>query len=280
MYAFITFFATALIFTQESLIINLSGKQLYCKNNSEVRGDDVQEMSRNGHRKRAKEKLIQTSTENLDDYQLLECLLFYSIPRIDVKELAYDLVNHFGSVDGVLSAPIDDLLKIDGIGENTATLIKLSKKICEKVSMNKNETTAQISNYIEASQYAHNVLQYSEVEKFLVITLNNNMQIISSTVIAQGYSNHAKIEPYKIVNRALNDKATSVIVAHNHPNGQPTPSQADIDFTLKIISLLRPMKIKLCDHIIVGRNNCCSMSIMPDTAQYFKESSDYSFVKE
>lgn len=240
----------------------------------------MQEMSREGHRKRAKEKLLETSAENIYDYQLLECLLFYSIPRMDVKPIAYDLINHFGSVDGVLSASIDDLTKIDGIGENSATLIKLTKKICERAAINKNDSTTRIANYIEASEYVRNIIQHSEVERFLIVTLNNNMHVISNTVIAQGYSNHAKIEPYKIVNRALNDKATSIIIAHNHPYGKPLPSQADIEFTLKIISLLQPMQIKLCDHIIVGEKDCCSMSIMPELCHHFRESGGYSYVKE
>ncbi len=240
----------------------------------------MQEMGRDGHRKRTKEKILETPTENIQDYQLLECLLFYSIPRMDVKPLAYSLINHFGSVDGVLSASIDDLTKIDGIGENTASLIKLSKKICERAAINKNKSTTKITNYIDASQYVRNIIQHSDVEKFLIVTLSNNMHVISNSVIAQGYSNHAKIEPYKIVNRALNDKATSIIIAHNHPYGQPIPSQADIDFTLKIISLLQPMKIKLCDHIIVGERDCCSMSIMPELCHHFREFSDYSYVKE
>lgn len=240
----------------------------------------MQEMSREGHRKRAKEKLLETSAENIYDYQLLEGLLFYSIPRMDVKPIAYELINHFGSVDGVLSASIDDLTKIDGIGENSATLIKLTKKICERAAINKNDSTTKITNYIEASQYVRNIIQHSEVERFLIVTLNNNMHVISNTVIAQGYSNHAKIEPYKIVNRALNDKATSIIIAHNHPYGKPLPSQADIEFTLKIISLLQPMQIKLCDHIIVGEKDCCSMSIMPELCHHFRELSGYSYVKE
>lgn len=240
----------------------------------------MQEMSRDGHRKRARDKVLETSAENIQDYQLLECLLFYSIPRMDVKPIAYELINHFGSVDGVLSASIDDLTKIDGIGENSASLIKLSKKICERAAINKNNSVERITDYIEAIQYTRNILKYSEVEKFLVITLNNNMQVISNTVIAKGYSNHAKIEPYKIINRALNDKATSIIIAHSHPYGPPIPSQADIDFTVKIISLLRPMKIKLCDHIIVGEQDCFSMSIMPEMAEHFKNLSDYSYVKE
>lgn len=231
----------------------------------------MSDLSRDGHRNRAKENVFSTPVEQLADYQLLECLLFYSIPRMDVKPIAYELINRFGSVDGVLSATIDDLITIDGLGEYSAQLIKLSKLLCERVGINKNKPETSLSNYLDAMDYANNVLCNSSVEKLLVITLNNKLEVISSNIVAQGYSNHAKIEPYKIVERAINDKATSIVIAHNHPHCSSTPSQGDIDFTLTIINLLSPMKIKLRDHIIVGEKECCSMSVYPTTAAYFPD---------
>lgn len=229
------------------------------------------ELSREGHRKRAKANIFSTPVQHLEDYQLLECLLFYSVPRMDVKPIAYELINKFGSLNGVLSAPAEDLVKIDGLGEHSASLIKLSKLICEKASMNKNKNSACLSNYIEAMEYANNILCNASVERMLVITLNNKLEVISSSIVAQGYSNHAKIEPFKVIERAINDKATSMIIAHNHPHSAPKPSQGDIDFTLTIIHLLSPMKIKLRDHIIVGEKESLSMSIYPETASFFKD---------
>lgn len=231
----------------------------------------MSDLSREGHRKRAKDSILSTPVEQVADYQLLECLLFYSIPRMDVKPLAYALINKFGSVDGVLSAPIDELVGVNGLGEHSAQLIKLSKMLCERVGINKNKNAPCLSNYIKAMEYVNNILCNSSMEKLLVITLNNKLEVISSNIVAQGYSNHAKIEPFKVVERAINDKATSIVIAHNHPHCNSTPSQGDIDFTLNIMRLLSQMKIKLRDHIIVGEKDCCSMSIYPETSSFFND---------
>lgn len=227
------------------------------------------DLSPEGHRKRMKERYIKGSSDTLDDHHLLELLLFYSIPRKDVKPVAYNILNHYKTLDKVFSAEYEDLLSIDSVGESTAMLIKLINDINKRIDTDKNKNIKRLSSYAEAKEYASNILRNLPTERIIVISLDNKLNIINTETIANGTVNFAGVDPKKIIKCVLRDNAASVIIAHNHPHGDPAPSPADVDFTADLLNILRNLNIPLNDHIIVGDREAISMSQMPRYAHFF-----------
>lgn len=228
------------------------------------------ELNREGHRQRVKTAYLNNAFDSMPDHNVLEMLLFYSIPRVDVKPIAYELINHFGSIENVFNASVSELTKVRGVGENTAILINLVKDINSRVAIRQNENIKTLDSYKSASMYVENLLKNQRVEKMLVVTLNNDLSVINHHFVAEGTVNHASIEPIKIIEHAISDRASSVILAHNHPNGNASPSMEDRSFTVELLGLLRKLNIKLNDHIIVGRNESLSMSMDPTCRNFFK----------
>ena len=223
----------------------------------------AQEISREGHRERTREQYIKNGIEAMPDHIILELILFYAIPRRDVKPIAYNLLNHFDqSLDAVLSADIDELCKVDGIGRNAAVLIRLFRDVNNVVNIRKNSNTTEIRNWLAAKDYAENELSHLKKERVILITLNNSMQIIKCHTVAEGTVNCAKIQVRNVVEAVLKDNASSVILAHNHPEGSYQPSQEDLDLTSSLKYMLSDLDVALNDHIIVGCNG--SLSIMND----------------
>lgn len=229
----------------------------------------MSELSREGHRERAKENFIKNG-KTLQDHHLLELLLFYSIPRRDVKPIAYNLINRFGSFENVFNADIESLCEVEGVGENTAVLISLVAAINKRRSENKNNDVKRLTNSKDAAEYAKNILRENKVEKLLLITLDNDLKIIGNHIVSEGSVNTAKINAHKLVSYIIKDNASCVIIAHNHPEGNANPSIEDINFTVEILSVLRSIGIHLNDHIIVGENEVTSMALTPKFKNYFK----------
>ena len=219
------------------------------------------ELSREGHRQRAKEQYILNRLENMPDHNILELILFYSIPRRDVKDVAYALMNHFdGDITRVFSADIEELKTVDGIGENSAVLISLFGEVNKLLARSRNRDVKVLREYEETKQYVKNLLEGLTNERVLEITLSNSYEIISCHTVSSGTVNCASIEPKKIVEHAIKDNASSVILAHNHPSGSYMPSEDDIEFTRFIYNTLKAINITLKDHIIVGDNGALSMN--------------------
>lgn len=210
------------------------------------------ELSREGHRKRAKESYINGSASSLSDHNLLELVLFYAIPRKDVKPIAYALMNRFGSLERVFTASLDELCKVDGIGKNAAVLIKLFRDINERISLNRNDSIKKIDHYCIAKEYCQNLLFGAVVEKVAVVTLRSDLSIIGTHIVSEGSVNVSNVEPRKIVSCAISDNASSVLLSHNHPDASYIPSKSDLVFTESIYKTLRSLSIKLVDHIIVS----------------------------
>ena len=218
------------------------------------------DLSPEGHRKRMKERYIKGSSDTLDDHHLLELLLFYSIPRKDVKPVAYNILNRYKTLDKVFSAEYEDLLSIDSVGESTAMLIKLINDINKRIDTDKNKNIKRLSSYAEAKEYASNILRNLPTERIIVISLDNKLNIINTETVADGTVNFAGVDPKKIIKCVLRDNAASVIIA---------PSPADVDFTADLLNILRNLNIPLNDHIIVGDREAISMSQMPRYAHFF-----------
>ena len=227
------------------------------------------EISREKHRERVREAYLKNSFESMSDSNVLELLLFYAIPRKDVKEIAYALLNRFGSLQGVFDADIKELVKVDGVGESTAILINLFKNIDSRLEKNKNREVKKLDDSLKAMDFVKNELGNLKKEAIIIVTLDNSLNVISVNTVSQGVSNFACVEPYSIMECIFKDSASNVIVAHNHPKGDVTPSLEDIRFTIDIINLCRQVKVRVNDHIIVGENEVLSMATDINYSMYF-----------
>lgn len=224
---------------------------------------------KDGHRKRLKEKYLK-SENSLLDYEILELLLTYSIPRKDVKPIAKALLNKFKSIENVLNASKSQLLSVDGIGENSVILLNLFQTLIKRINENKNSDITVLDNSKTTALYCKNLLQDEMVEKFIVICLDNKNRIISSNVMFEGTVNFIDIQPRNIIEKVIIDNASSVIIAHNHPKGKAQASLNDINFTLNIKNLLKTIHVALNDHIIVGENEILSMRLSSQFSKYFE----------
>lgn len=228
-------------------------------------------ISHDGHRKRIRESYIANGIENMPDHNVLELLLSISIPRKDVKPIAYELINRFGSLEKVFSAHPEELMQVDGIGEQTAVLISLVKDINRKINMNKNKSVTKLCSSSEACRYYERMLSNMETECVAVTTVDNSNRIIRTHFVGSGSVNFSKINKREVVELILRDNASGVFIAHNHPGSGPAPSAADLDFTVSLLGLLRNINIKLLDHVIVGQSETLSMRRQPRFMLYFED---------
>lgn len=219
-----------------------------------------------GHRDRVRKAYLASSIKNMPEHHILELILFYAIPRKDVKPIAFDMIKKFGSLNNVLNADIDELTQFNGIGENAAVLIKLIGDISKTRG---NNDIKRISNSNEAKEYVHSILHDLTVERLVLITLDDRQSIIKSNVLAEGDECSATVDPKKVAECVVRDNAQNVIIAHNHPNAGANPSAEDVNFTIEVLNMLRTMHIHLNDHIIVGQNETKSMSSMLQYANFF-----------
>lgn len=232
---------------------------------------------KSGHRNRIKAKYLENSANLVYDYEVLELLLTYAIPRKDVKPIAKELLSRFGSLDKVLSASREQLCSINGIGENSAILIKLVKDINSRCAKSRNDKVKQLSTEQESKEYFENILASESKELFLLASLDNSGRIIACHTIASGDINHIDINPRNIVETVLLDNAARVVIAHNHPFGTQEPSVNDIDFTLNVRNILSSVNVRLTDHIIVGESGSLSMRGDRRFSRYFAKSNSLNY---
>lgn len=212
-----------------------------------------------GHRERLKERFREFGHEALPDYELLELVLFRSIPRRDVKALAKQLVAKFGSFAEVISAPEDRLLEVKGIGEAVATDLKLIFAAGQRIAKGELKKKVALGSWTEVINYCRTAMAFEAREQFRILFLDKRNGLLADEVQQTGTVDHTPVYPREIVKRALELSATAVILVHNHPSGDPTPSQADITMTRQIVDIARPLGILVHDHIIVGRDGHASL---------------------
>lgn len=211
-----------------------------------------------GHRDRLRGKLIRRGANSLDDYELLETLLFAFIPRRDVKPIAKALLRQFGSLSGVLAAEPRTLQSINGIGESVAAYLQATQEIGNRTALETIETRSIISSWTTLLAYVRRRLQHETREQFRVLFLDRKNQLIADELMGQGTVDQAPVYPREIARRALELSASAVILVHNHPSGDPTPSQSDIDITREIIDALAPFEIQVHDHLIAAKHGVSS----------------------
>lgn len=212
-----------------------------------------------GHRQRLIQRFLEEDLDNFEPHNVLELLLFYAIPRKDTNELAHVLIDTFGSLKGVFDAPYEELIKVAGIGPNTAALLKLVPSLTR--TYYSSEARSIILDTSEKSGEYFLPYYIGQTEEVVRLAcLDAGGKVISNQILHRGSANAAEVNLRKIVNIALRNNAMGVILAHNHPGGLPLPSEEDVATTKSIREALMPMGILLMDHIIVAGQDYVSMA--------------------
>ena len=215
-----------------------------------------------GHRARLRERFRQSGAEALSDYELLEMVLFAAQPRRDTKPLAKSLLKRFGSFAEVIHAPDARLAEIDGMGEASINQLKLIAAAANRIAKGELKGRTLLSSWSDVIGYCRTSMAFADKEQFRILFLDKRNQLIADEVQQTGTVDHTPVYPREVIKRALELSATAVILVHNHPSGDPTPSQADIRMTKAIIDIASPLGIAVHDHIIVGKSGHASLKAM------------------
>ena len=215
-------------------------------------------ISHQGHRKRMKERFAQEGLDHFSDIQVLELLLFYCNPRQDTNPIAHALLDHFGSLAQVLEAPVEELQKVSGVGQNAALFLHLITEVGRYYLVNRVSQCRILSTVEECAEYLLPFFYGRRVETVFLLCLDAKGQLIREKKLSDGCVNMALISPREISLEALKDKAVNIILVHNHPSGDPTPSRADRELTDNVAGAGEQMDIPLLDHIIIGDNRYTS----------------------
>jgi DNA repair protein RadC len=212
-----------------------------------------------GHRERLRERFRDAGAEAVSDYELLELLLFRALPRRDLKPLAKNLITTFGSFAEVISAPITRLAEVKGLGTTAITELKIVHAAASRLARGQVRKRPVLSSWSNVIDYCRTTMAFAEKEQFRVLFLDKRNQLIVDEVQQTGTVDHTPVYPREVVKRALELSATALILVHNHPSGDPTPSGADIEMTRTIVEVAKPLGIAVHDHIIVGRDGHASL---------------------
>lgn len=205
------------------------------------------------HRKRLRERFLQGGAQAMPDYELLELLLFRAIPRQDVKPLARHLIELFGDLAAVVSAPPARLGQVPGVGEAVIVELKLAEAMALRLARARVLNRRVISSWDALLDYCHTVMAHRETEHFRVLFLDRKNCLIADEEQGRGTVDHVPVYPREVLRRALELNASALILVHNHPTGDPSPSQADIAMTEKIRLAAEALSITLHDHLIIGK---------------------------
>ncbi len=215
-----------------------------------------------GHRERLRERFHSAGPDALSDYELLELALFAALPRRDTKPLAKTLLKTFGSFAEVIHAPETRLREIEGIGDASINQLKLIAAAASRIAKGEIRQRTALSSWNDVIDYCRTSMAFADKEQFRILFLDKRNQLIADEVQQTGTVDHTPVYPREVIKRALELSATAVLLVHNHPSGDPTPSQADIQMTRAIIDIASPLGIAVHDHIIVGRNGHASLKGM------------------
>ncbi len=213
-----------------------------------------------GHRGRLRQRFLTGGAGALQDYELLELLLTFAIPYSDVKPLAKRLIEHFGSFNQVFDAPASDLMEFTGLREYSAVLIKLVKACSEYALKAEALKRQQLKSLGTLVDYCRASMGGLADEQFRVIFLNSSNEVIAEEIVHEGTVNQTVVYPRKVLELALKHKATGLILVHNHPSGNLTPSAADQELTRALVKASRALNLTVLDHLIIGRHGYFSLA--------------------
>ncbi|MGB7036010.1 MAG: DNA repair protein RadC [Xanthobacteraceae bacterium] len=212
-----------------------------------------------GHRERLRSRFRDAGPDALSDYELLELLLFRALPRSDVKPLAKALLEKFGSFAEVIAAPQSRLAEVKGLGHASATELKIVQAAASRLLRGAVKKRPVLSSWSTVLDYCRTAQAFADREQFRVLFLDKRNALIADELQQVGTVDHTPVYPREVVKRALELAATAIILVHNHPSGDPTPSRADIQMTQQIIAVAQPLGISVHDHIIVGKDGHASL---------------------
>lgn len=213
-----------------------------------------------GHRQRLRERFLKPGGDHLPDYELLELILFSARPRGDVKPLAKRLLRHFGSFDAVIYADAAELSRIDEVGDAAIAALKMIQVASQRLLKAEVKDRPVIQSWAALMDYCQLAMAKSRIEEFRVLFLNHRNALMADEVMQRGTIDHTPVYPREIIKRALELSASSIILLHNHPSGDPTPSKADIDMTKRIIDAGKAVNIAVHDHVIISESGPYSFS--------------------
>ncbi len=212
-----------------------------------------------GHRNRLKQRFSDSGPEALADYELLELLLFRSLPQIDTKPIAKALIARFGSFGAVLAADPDRLKEVKGVKDATALDLKVVSAAGRQMVKTGVQQREILSSWSALLEYCTAAMAYEAKEQFRILFLDKRNGLIADEVQQTGTIDHTPVYPREVLKRSLELGATAIILVHNHPSGDPTPSRADIEMTKQIVEAIKPLGIVVHDHLIIGKNGHASL---------------------
>lgn len=219
------------------------------------------EHSHSGHRERLRHRFETQGLDSFEPHEVLELLLCYSIPRRDTNSLAHALIDEFGSLDRVLDADIADLMTVEGVGYNTAVLLRLSRELIQYYIRSRNDVKANIDSCEQMGEYMCARIGMLDHEVFAVTGFDSQRREVAFEILSEGYVSQAEVRFRKIAEFALKKKAEMIVIAHNHVHGGPMPSQADRDTTREICRCMSKIGVKVIDHIITAGDQYYSFAM-------------------
>lgn len=213
-----------------------------------------------GHRQRLRERFLKPGGEHIADYELLELILFSARPRGDVKPLAKRLLKHFGSFDAVIYADVNELSKIDEVGDAAIATLKTIRIASERLLKAEVKDRPVIQSWAALMDYCRLAMGRNKIEEFRVLFLNHRNALIADEVMQRGTVDHTPVYPREVIKRALELSASALVLLHNHPSGDPSPSKADIDMTKRIVEAAKAVNISVHDHVIISESGSYSFS--------------------
>jgi len=211
-----------------------------------------------GHRERLRTRFMKSGADALADYELLELMLFQARPRGDVKPIAKDLIKRFGSFAEAVSAPTERLREVDGVGDAVIIALKSVQAAALKLMQGKVLQQPTLASWTALMDYCRASMAYETNEQFRILFLDRKNVLIADEVQQSGTIDHTPVYPREVIKRALELGASAIIMVHNHPSGDPTPSKADIDMTKQVKEAGEKLGVILHDHIVIGRSGDAS----------------------
>lgn len=215
-----------------------------------------------GHRQRLKDRFRKGGVDAVADYELLELLLYSAIPRRDVKPLAKELITYFGSFTEVISASSERLKEISGIGNTVVTALKLVEAAAQKLAQGKIMDKPVLSNWQALVDYCQIQMGHQKKEQFRILFLDRKNRLIADEKQQEGTIDHTPVYPREVIKRALELHSTAIILVHNHPSGDPTPSRDDVEMTKRIEVAGKQLGVMLHDHLIISKSGQTSLKTL------------------
>lgn len=221
------------------------------------------------HRERVRKLFLESGLDGFSDHNVLELLLFYTIPQGDTNVTAHNLIDTFGSLQGVLDAPVEELKKVKGVGEYTAVFLSLLPQLARRYSLGKAPDRVSLFDRQALSQYVRSLFIGLKTERLILLSFDGSGQLNNTVRLTDGGVKQVDLDNRRIMEAALRSDAVYVVLAHNHPGGVAAPSAADANATRSVANLLSGVGIRLEDHLIVAREDCFSMADSPRYAAVF-----------